>query len=381
MRVPFHDQAKLYRRHQTEIDAAIADVLTSGRLDWGDHVPRFEAEFADWCGATHAVTTNSGSAALKIALLALGIKQGDEVITVANTDSATPSAIRNAGAIPVFVDIEPRTRTMAVHAMKSAVTSRTRAIMPVDMYGHPADIPAIVEFAAPLGIPVVEDACLALGAEIGGRRVGQFAAVTCFSFAPSKHLGAFGSGGCALTEDPILAQRMGKISGYGQDRQHHRSMHGLGAPVAPHYEYDGSNERLDELQAAILRVKLPFLQSALAERARQASRYSMELSNLGLGLPSTREGYKHAWRNYVVTCDRRDEIRKVLAAAGIATNTSYAPPMHVQPAYRLLGYGNGSLPTTELVSTEIFGLPIGPHLEDDQINLVVEIVHEACRGH
>lgn len=378
MAVLFHDQASMYGRHKAEIDAAILGVLSSGKLDWGENVPAFEAEFAAWCGAQHAVTTNSGSAALKTSLLALGIGHGDEVITVPNTDSATPSAIRNTGATPVFVDIAPDTRTMDIRALAAAITPRTRAIMPVDMYGHPADIAAINAIAEQHALSVIEDACLALGAEIDGRRVGSFATVTCFSFAPSKHLGAFGSGGCALTEDAALAERMRKISGYGQDRAHHRAMHGIRGEIGLHYETDGLNERLDEVQAAILRVKLPHLEATLADRARQARRYGEALTGLPLDLPATRQGYRHAWRNYVLESDRRDAIRQVLAADGIATNTSYAPPMHVQPAYQALGHSTGAFPVTERLCDRLFGIPIGPHLDDTQIEDVINALRRAC---
>lgn len=342
MAVLFHDHAKIYARDKEAIDTAIAGVLQSGRLDWGDNVPAFEDEFAQWCGARHAVTVNSGSAAIKISLLALGIGVGDEVITVANTDIATSSAIRNTGARPIWVDINPSTRTIDLDAMASAITPRTKAILPVDLFGHPANLPAIMAIAERAGLAVVEDACLGLGAEINGRRLGSFATVTCFSFAPSKHLGAYGSGGCALTQDAALADKMRKISAYGQDRSRHRAMHGIRGAEGLHHETEGLNERLDEVQAAILRVKLPKLASTLAMREKQASRYAAGLKNLVLDLPQTTSGFKHAWRNYVVEADERHALRAALALREIATNLTYAPPMHLQPVYSSFGFTKGA---------------------------------------
>src|SRR5215208_2668080 len=256
MAVPFYDHAKLYRQRKAEIDVAIHRVLASGRLDWGDEVPAFEEEFAHWNGATHAVTVGSGTAALKIALLALGIGPGDEVVTVPNTDIASSSALRLAGADVVWVDVEPVSRTMDVAAFEAAITPRTRAVLPVDLYGHPAKLKGIVAVARKHDLAVVEDACIALGATSDGRKVGTLADVTCFSFAPTKHLGAFGSGGACLTEDAALAERLRLISGYGQARSRHRSINGDAVSAGLHHETDGTNERLDELQAAVLRVKL-----------------------------------------------------------------------------------------------------------------------------
>lgn len=374
MAVALYNHARLFARRKPEIEAAIARVLTSGRFDWGEEVPAFEAEFAAWNGAAHAVTTNSGTAALKVALLALGVGPGDEVITVANTDVAGSSAIRHTGATPVWVDIDPVTRTLDVAKIADAITPRTRALMPVDLFGHPADMPAIVALAHRHGLAVVEDACLALGAAIGGRRIGTFADVTCFSFAPSKHLGSFGSGGCALTQDGPLADRMRKLAAYGQDRARHYAMHSKTGTNGLHHETDGLNERLDEIQAAILRAKLPDLDAMLTERGAQAALYDEAFNDLPLDLPHVAPGYDHAWRNYVVELDDRDAFRARLAECGIATNLSYAPPMHLQPVYRALGVPEGSLPVTERSCGRLVGLPIGPQIGTDQIEEVIAAV-------
>ncbi len=242
--------------------------------------------------------------------------------------------------------------------------------MPVDLYGHPADIIAIRRIADRHGIAVVEDACLALGAEIGGRRIGTFADVTCFSFAPTKHLGAYGSGGACLTEDADLAERIQAISAYGQTRAHHRKT--FAGTQGLRHETDGMNERLDELQAAILRAKLPHLDATLAQRREQAARYAGRLADASLEIPSEAAGTRHAWRNYVVETDGRDAVRAHLARRGIETSTPYVPPMHLQPAYRALGHVQGSFPAAERSCARLIGLPLGPHLDLDQIDEVCD---------
>lgn len=377
MAVRFHNHPRLYQRRKAEIDAAIARVIASGRFDWGEEVPAFEAEFAAWNGATHAVCVNSGSAALKVALLALGIGPGDEVITVGNTDIASSSAIHHTGARPVWVDIDPLSKTLDPSAIETALTPRTKAILPVDIYGHPADMPAIMEIARSNGLVVVEDACLALGASIGGQRVGTIADITCFSFAPSKHLGSFGSGGAAVTQDANLAESMRKLSAYGQDRARHYAMHGPGGMGALHHETHGLNERLDEMQAAILRAKLPDLDAMLAERRAQAARYAKELAGLPLDLPTTQEGVEHAWRNYVIETNDRDGLAAALSERSIATNLTYAPPMHLQPVFAHYNVPAGSFPVTERSARRLLGLPIGPQLAMSEIDEVIAAARAA----
>ncbi|WP_210483924.1 DegT/DnrJ/EryC1/StrS family aminotransferase [Microvirga antarctica] len=380
MAVPFYDHAKLYRARKREIDTAIQRVLESGRLDWGDEVPAFEQEFAAWNGASHAVTVGSGTAALKIALLALGIGPGDEVITVSNTDIASSSAIRLTGATVVWVDVEPESRTMDVNALEGAITPRTRAIMPVDLFGHPARLHEIRAIADRHGLAIVEDACIALGATIAGQKVGTIADITCFSFAPTKHLGAYGSAGACLTENADLAERLRKISGYGQTRSRHRAIHAGGIPQGLHHETDGTNERLDEVQAAILRVKLNDLDDTLAARRAQARRYADGLQGSLVDVPKVADHVEHAWRNYVVEVSDRDAVRQRLADAGIGTSLSYAPPMHVQPVYADMGLKPGTFPVTERSCSRLIGLPIGPHLDLEQIDEVARVLRESARA-
>ena len=367
MRVPLYDHARIYRRRKAEIDAAILRVLDSGELDWGDEVPSFENEFAAFLGASDAVTTNSGTAALKIALLALGIGGGDEVITVPNSDIGTVSAIHHVGAASVWVDVEPGSMCMSYDAARAAITPRTRAILPVDLYGHPAALFELRALADANGIALVEDACLSLGARLGGRPIGTLAHVTCFSFSPSKHLGSIGSGGACVTADAALAERMRKIAAYGQDRARHRA---IGATPPPlHHETEGLNERMDEIQAAVLRVKLADVQDSIAIRRGQAAMYASALDSI-VEIPVELPAARHAYRNYVIHVDARDRVPDEMTARGIATALSYAPPLHLQPVYAWKGCARGAFPVAERSGDRLLGLPIGPHLEDAQITIV-----------
>lgn len=375
MRVPFYDHAKIYRRRQAEIDAAIRRVLESGRLDWGDEVPAFEQEFAVFVGAPHCVTANSGTAAIKIALLALGIGPGDEVITVPNTDIGTISPIHHVGATAVFVDVDSVSLCMDPAAAAAAIGPRTRAILPVDMFGHPAPLLELRALADRHGLALVEDACLALGASVAGRKIGSIADATCFSFASTKHLGSLGSGGACTTADPALAERMRRLAAYGQDRARHRSIGGASLPL--HHETEGLNERLDEIQAAVLRVKLPDVPESVRVRRAQAARYAAALPPAA-EVPCERHGALHAFRNYVIHVDRRDAVRAALTEDGIATALSYAPPMHLQPVYSAKGHGPGSFPVSERSCDRLIGLPIGPHHDDAAIDTVIDAVTRAA---
>ncbi|MFG2730566.1 DegT/DnrJ/EryC1/StrS family aminotransferase [Streptomyces canus] len=365
-----YDHAKLYREHRGEIDAAIARVLESGQLTWGEEVPGFEEEFASWVDARHAVAVGSGTAALTTALRALGIGPGDEVITVANTDLADSAAISAVGASVVWVDIDPEARCIDTTACEAAITPRTRALLPVDMYGHPADMVEMRRIADRHGLALVEDACLALGAEIDGSRLGSLADVTCFSFAPGKHLCAYGAAGACTTQDAALAERIRRLATNGQPRERN---YGPKPSLGLHHEAEGHNERMDELQAAVLRAKLPYLDEALAVRRAQAHRYTERLAGLA-DLPGQKTGFRHAWRNYVIELDRRDALAAHLLAQGIGCNALYSPPMHLQPVYKGLGYAVGSLPTTERSGNRLLGLPLGPHLSLQQIDVVAEEV-------
>ena len=373
-RVKLYDLAKLYLRRRVEIDGAIQRVLESGRVDWGDEVPCFESELAAWLGAKYCVTVNSGTAALRVALLALGVGRGDEVILTPNVDIASSSAVRSVGADIVWVDVDPVTLTMDLGGLRAAIGPRTSAVMPIDLFGHPARLMEILDIAHSKGLAVVEDACLALGASIGNHAVGTISDITCFSFTPSKHLGAYGSGGACVTADLNLADRMRKLSRYGQARVHSQNTMVVGE--VSQYETDGLNERLDEIQAAVLRVKLPDLTSSLASRIRQAHIYTSSLSSLAIETPVVLPEHVHAFRNFVVHSDNRDILRARLAQEGIESALSYSPPMHLQPAYSSLGLKEGAFPNAENSCRRLIGLPIGPHLEDAQIGVVVQALRD-----
>ena len=361
MPIPFYDHAAVHRELRPELDAAFARVLASGRLDWGPEVPAFEDEFARWLGVSRAVGTNSGTAALKVALLGLGIGRGDEVITVPNSDIGSTAAIHHAGATAVWVDVEPDTGNIDPIEVEAAVTPRTAALLPVDLYGHPADMPALCAIAKRHGLAIVEDACLSLGASIDGRGVGRWADVTCFSFAPSKHLGAHGSGGAAVTDDAALARRMERFAGYGQDRERHYRG-GLAPPPLDH-RCEGLNERLDELQAALLRVKLPHLQAIVDGYVERAAAYSEALVSTPVRTPVVRPDHVHAFRNYVVHLAERDRVRARLAEEEIATGLHYAPPLHRQPVYRETAAARRPFPVADRLGETLLSLPIGAHLD------------------
>ena len=368
MRVPLYDHALLYRRLQPELDAAVGRVLASGRIDWGPETPAFEQAFAAWLGVSHVVGTNSGTAAIKAALLALDIGPGAEVITVPNTDISTTAAIRFVGARPVWVDVEPDTCNMDPNLAEAAISAKTKVILPVDLYGHPADLPALRDICDRHGLSLVEDACLALGAAIGGRRVGQWADITCFSFAPSKHLGAYGSAGAAATDDAALMQRLQSIVASGQGRDRHYQ--GALAGRELRHENEGLNERLDEIQAALLQVKLPYLRARIDYYIACARTYSRVLSDSDIRLPMVRPGCTHTFRNYVVHVSDRQRIQAALAEQEIATAVPYAPPLHLQPAYRELGYGRGSFSVAERLGDSLLSLPIGSHIEQGDCEYV-----------
>lgn len=374
MHVPMYDLAGAYQSLKPDIDGAIQRVLDRGALDWGPEVPAFEEAFSQWLGVDHAVGTNSGMAALKLALKALDIGPGDEVITAPNSDISTTSAIHHVGAEAVWVDVELDTMNMDPDLVEEAITPRTKALLPVHLYGHPADMPALMEIARKRGLFVVEDACLAVGASIDGQPAGAWGDIACFSHAPSKHLGAFGSGGSVVTNDASLAERVKLYAGYGEprERKYERSVHGQ----SQHYVVEGLNERLDELQAATLRVKLPYLASWIEARRANAEAYTEGLEDTGIRLPVERPGYRHTYRNYIVRVSDRQRVQQALAEAGIASGVLYVPPLHLQPTYRELGHTLGDFPVTEQACASLISIPVGPHLTSAQRDFVIETLKE-----
>jgi dTDP-4-amino-4,6-dideoxygalactose transaminase len=344
------------------IDAAFQRVLSRGWFVLGPELECFEQEFADYHGGGQAIGVANGTDAIELAVRAAGIGPGDEVITVSHTAVATVCAIERAGAKPVFADIEPASCTMAPDAAAAAVTSRTRAIVAVHLYGHPANLPALLDVARRHSLLLIEDCAQAHGATLNGQPVGTWGDLAAFSFYPTKNLGAFGDAGAVLVRDPALADRLRRLRNYGQtDRYHHAER--------------GVNSRLDEIQAAILRVQLASLDAHNAERRRLAALYSELLSNQRQ--PRCWPGadrVQHAYHLYVVRHPRRNALQQRLRAAGVETLVHYPVPVHLQSAYTDLGFGRGSLPATERAAGEVLSLPLYVGLRDDQVRHVAEAI-------
>lgn len=359
--VPFGDLKRQNAVMRAEIDAAFAEVVNGGWYILGQHVQAFEQEFAAACGVSEAVGVASGAEALYLALAGLEIGPGDEVITVANACMYQVAAIVQAGARPVLVDVDPVTHTIDPALIEAAITPRTKAIMPVHLYGRLADMNAIHAIATQHGLAVIEDAAQAHGAwaydaEGQPRKAGAWGTVACFSFYPSKNLGALGDGGALVTNDVALAERLRRLRMYGWSSKYVTT------------EAGGRNSRLDEVQAAILRVKLRYLEAGNAARRERASWYRELLSGLGFGLPQDEPG--HVYHLYVIESERRDNLRAHLLNAGIGCDIHYPLPAHMQPAYAHLGYEPGMLPHTERAAMRILSLPLFPELTREEIEQV-----------
>ena len=356
--IPFVDLAAQHR----SVQEAVADALdrTLSRTDWvlGPEVDAFEAEFAVYCGAAGAVGTDSGMSALELALLGLGVGPGDEVITAANTFVATALAISHVGATPVLVDVDPERYTLDPARLEAAITGRTRAIMPVHLYGQPADMDEIMGIAAAHDLAVVEDACQAHGARYRGRRAGSLGHAAAFSFYPSKNLGAYGDGGIVVSNDESLLERLRVLRNYGQAEKYRHVVKGF-------------NRRLDTLQAAILRVKLARLDGWNDARRRIAARYERGLAAVGIAPPRLAPDVEGVWHLYVIELDGRDEARAFLAGRGIQTGIHYPIPVHLQPAYADLGRPAGSFPVSERAAGRILSLPMYPEMPLGAVDEVV----------
>lgn len=349
MEVPFVDVRASYLAQKPAIDAAMAEVLGNGDFILGSAVERFEEAFAAYCGTRYAIGVDSGFSALELILRAHDIGPGDEVITAANTFVATVGAIDIVGARPVLVDVRPDTYELDPGAVEAAITRATRAILPVHLYGHPADMDAINAIAEARGLLVVEDACQAHGAIYRGRRVGSFGAAAAFSFYPAKNLGAFGDGGMVVTDDAGTATTI-------------RMLRNLGSADKYRHERKGFNRRLDSLQAAVLVVKLARLDDDNASRRRAAGIYDDLLAGLPIQLPRARADVEHVHHLYVIQADDREALRGHLASVGVDTGIHYPVPIHKQPAYHALGHDAGSLSETEASARRILSLPIYPNM-------------------
>jgi dTDP-4-amino-4,6-dideoxygalactose transaminase len=368
--VPFVDLRAQYDSIEDDVRAAIDGVIESSEFILGTELDLFEREFADFCGSRHAVGVDSGTSALELALRAFGIGPGDEVITVANTFVATAFAISYTGATPVLVDCDSATSNLDVSAVEAAITEKTRAIVPVHLYGRPAQMPDVMQLARRHGLVVVEDACQAHGARIDGRRVGSFGDAAAFSFYPGKNLGAYGDGGAVVTSDDRAATALRLLRNYGQREKYRHSTLGY-------------NRRLDTLQAAVLRVKLAHLDEWNDARRGHALRYADLLGGVdGVDLPDdgTAPGLEHVWHLFVIRSPERDALRDHLGARGIQTGIHYPVPVHMQPAFEGAGYGPGAFPETESQAAQVISLPMYPELTPDDIAYVAGAVGEFGEG-
>lgn len=361
MAIPLVDLRRQYEGIKGEISEAMAGVIENSAFILGEELELFEAEFASFCGARYAIGVSSGTAALHLALLAAGIGEGDEVITVPYTFTATTEAISYVGAQPVFVDIDPQDYNMDVSRIEEKITGKVKAILPVHIYGHPVDMEPVLDIADKYGLKVIEDAAQAHGAEYRGKRVGSLGAVGCFSFYPGKNLGAYGDGGMLVTNDEAIAGKVRLLRNHGRQGKYEHLVRGY-------------NYRLDALQAAILRVKLKRLSSWNENRRQHAELYNELLAGTKAITPLEREDVKHVYHLYVIRVKNRDGLQKRLQSRGIAAGTHYPRPLHLQKAYEYLGYGRGDFPVSEKCSQEVISLPMFPELIREEVKEVCEAV-------
>ncbi|HEX8097011.1 MAG TPA: DegT/DnrJ/EryC1/StrS family aminotransferase [Pyrinomonadaceae bacterium] len=361
--IPFVDLKAQYQSIRGEVDAAIAEVLSDTQFVLGSHVEAFEEEFARYCRARYALGTNSGTSALHLALLAAGIGPGDEVVTVSFTFAATAAAIRYTGATPVFVDVDPRSLTLDPDKLEAAITERTKAVVPVHIYGQCADMGPILDTARRRGLVVIEDAAQAHGAEYEGRRAGSLGDIACFSFYPSKNLGAYGEAGAVVTDDENYREKIRVLRDQGQSRKYCHAVVGY-------------NYRMEGLQGAVLGVKLRHLDQWNDARRRNAEAYRGLLKDSGVRLLEEMPYGRHVYHVFAVFTQRRNELQEYLKSAGVSTGIHYPIPVHLQPAYKDLGYAEGSLPVTERASRETLALPMYAELEEASLRHVARAVQE-----
>ena len=359
--VPFFDLTRQYKRIEEEILSATKRVYEKGRFILGEEVSVFEEEFSHYCGVRYGVGVDSGTDALQLALKAVGVGEGDEVITVAHSFIATALAISQTGAKPLFVDIDPETYTMDPNALeqflrhrkKKSERQKIKAILPVHLYGHPAEMDAIMDIADRYQLTLIEDACQAHGAEYQGRKVGSFGLLSCFSFYPTKNLGGYGDGGMVVTDDKKLFEKLRLLRCYGEKRKYEHVL-------------KGGNNRLDEIQAAILRVKLKYLDQWNEERRKRVLIYKKMLEHTGVICPTEKEQAKHVYHLFVIRTKKRNPLQTFLKEKGIGTLIHYPIPIHLQKAFRELGYRRGDLPLTEQYAREVLSLPFFPEMTESE---------------
>lgn len=362
--IPFGELKRQYLDIKDQVDKAVTLVFNSGRFILGKNVEQFENEFAKYSGVKYGIGVGSGTEALHLALLAIDIKPGDEVITVPNTAVPTVCAIVLAQAKPIFVDINPETYCLDVNLLEKKITPKTKAIIPVHLYGHPVDMIPLSDLAVKYNIRVIEDACQAHGAKYNGKKVGSFGDAGCFSFYPSKNLGAYGDAGIVLTNNPEIEEKIRLLRNYGQEKRYYHVSRGI-------------NSRLDELQAAVLRVKLKYLDQWNNARRKRANLYIKLLSNNDSIILPREESYAvHVYHLFVIRVLERDRLREWLFKKGIETEIHYPIPIHLQLAYSYLGMKEDSFPIAEKYAKEIVSLPIYPELKESEIQYIAKSINE-----
>jgi dTDP-4-amino-4,6-dideoxygalactose transaminase len=365
--VPFGDLKAHVGALRPQIDAALARVLDSGWFILGPEGEAFERELAAALQARQAVAVANGTEAIQLALEALGLAAGDEVVTSPLTAAFTALAVQRAGARPVFADVDPVTLNVSPETVARALTPHTRALLPVHLYGHPVDLDPMLELARGRGIPLVEDACQAIGAQYKGRPVGVISGIGALSFYPTKNLGAFGDGGAVVVDDPEIAARLRRLRNGGQsDRYRH--------------EVAGINSRLDEMQAALLRVKLGHLAAWTERRRALAARYHQGLAGAGVDLPVEQPYARAVYHLYVIRHPRRDALAAALKERGIGSLIHYPIPLHLQPAFAELGLRPGAFPVAERAAGEILSIPLFPEMSDGQAEAVIRAIREVAPG-
>jgi dTDP-4-amino-4,6-dideoxygalactose transaminase len=363
--IPFVDLKAQYRSIRDEIEPAVKSVLESAEFVLGSPVRAFESDFAAYCGSEQAIAVNSGTSALHLALLAAGVGPGDQVVTTPFTFVATVAAIRYAGATPVFADIDPATFTIDPVRIEPLITPRTKAILPVHLYGQPADVDPILEIARRRGLVVVEDAAQAHGAEYKGRLAGSLGDLGCFSFYPGKNLGAYGEGGAVTTNHPEFARTIRMLRDWGQEVKYHHVLKGF-------------NYRMDGIQGAILGVKLRHLESWTEARRAHARQYSRQLAGAAVQTPQEAPYARHVFHVYAVRTPDRDGLQQALQAAGVQTGIHYPIPVHLTEAHADLGYHRGDFPHAEKAADEVLSLPMFAELTGEQIEFVCGAVKAAA---
>jgi dTDP-4-amino-4,6-dideoxygalactose transaminase len=366
MKVPFVNLRAQHEPIADELREVFLRVLDCSSFILGPEVQQFEEEFAKHLEVPYCVALNSGTAALHLTLLALGIGPGDEVITVPNTFIATAEAISAVGATPVFVDVDAVSYNMDPEALENAITPRTKAVLPVHLYGQSADLDPLLAIARRHNLPLVEDACQAHGATYRGKKAGTLGMAGCFSFYPGKNLGALGEGGAVVTHDPAIAEQIRMLRDHGSVRKYE-------------HRVPGFNFRLEGLQGGFLAVKLKHLDRWNQQRIEAAKKYDELLANSELILPQVMPYGKHVFHLYAIQTEERDAVREQLTAAGIESGIHYPIPLHLQPAYRQLGHGVGSFPVSERIAQRILSLPMFPDISDEQIRYVASVLMEALR--